>query len=80
MAFATSYMHGFDVVRQRVQDADLKDCGEFEVLEGASIDIILTRAQRDAIHKFVLRNNTLTTPFYMFDFSQKLMGYLVLLL
>ena len=31
MGFATSYMHGFDVVRHRVSDADLEDCAEYEV-------------------------------------------------
>lgn len=66
MGFATSYMHGFDVVRGRVWDVDPEHCAEFEVLEGAAVDITLTRAQRDAIHKFVLRNNTLTAPFYRY--------------
>ena len=66
MGFATSYMHGFDVVRRRVWDADPEDCEEFEVLEGASTDYSLSRAQRDAIHKFVLRNNTLTAHLYRY--------------
>ena len=64
MGFATSYMHGFDVVRRRVWDADPEDCDEFEELEGGSTDFTLSRVQRDAIHKFVLRNNTLTAPYY----------------
>ena len=66
MGFATSYMHGFDVVRRRVWDADPEDCAEFEVLEGAGVDYTLDRAQRDAIHKYVLRNNTLTAPLYRY--------------
>ena len=66
MGFATSYMHGFDVVRRRVWDADPEDCAEFEELEGGHTDIVLTRAQRDAIHKFVLRNNTLTASYYRY--------------
>ena len=64
MGYATSYMHGYDVVRRRVWDADPKDCEEFEVLEGAGPDYKLTRAQRDAIHQYVLRNNTLTEPYF----------------
>ena len=64
MGYATSYMHGFDVVRRRVWDADPEDSAEFEVLEGAPVDFILTRPQRDSMHKFVLRNNTLTAPLY----------------
>ena len=66
MGFATSYMHGFDVVRRRVWDADPEDSEEFEVLEGASVDFSFDRAQRDAIHKFVLRNNTLTATLYRY--------------
>ena len=64
MGFATSYMHGFDVVRRRVWDADPEDCEEFEVLEGASAQITLTRTERDSMHRFVLRNNTLTSSYY----------------
>ena len=64
MGFATSYMHGFDVVRRRVWDADPEDCEEFEVLEGAAVEVTLSRSQRDAMHKFVLRNNTLTAAYY----------------
>ena len=64
MGFATSYMHGYDVVRRRVWDADPEDCAEYEVLEGAAVDITLTRAQRDSAHKYVLRNSTLTASYY----------------
>lgn len=64
MGFATSYMHGYDVVTRRVWDADPEDCAEFEVLQGASTEVTLSRAERDSIHKFVLRNNTLTAPLY----------------
>ena len=67
MGFATSYMHGFDVVRRRVWDADPEDCEEFEVLEGATTDYKLSRLERDAIHRFVLRNSTLTEPYYRYD-------------
>ena len=67
MGFATSYMHGFNVVRRRVWDADPEDSAEYEVLEGAPSDYSLTRAQRDAIHKFVLRNNTLTASYYRYS-------------
>ena len=69
MGFATSYMHGFDAVRRRVWDADPEDREEFEVLEGAPVSITLTRSERDAIHRFVLRNNTLTAPYYRYDFK-----------
>lgn len=34
MGFVTGYFHGFDKMRQRVWDADLEDCNEYEVLEG----------------------------------------------
>lgn len=68
MGYATSYMHGFDVVRRRVWDADPEDCAEFEVLQGAPVDFTLSRTQRDAIHKFVLRNNTLTSALYRYRF------------
>ena len=66
MGFATSYMHGFDVVRRRIWDADPEDSAEFEVLEGATTDVILSRMKRDAAHRFVLRNSTLTTSYYRF--------------
>ena len=66
MGFATLYMHGFDVVRRRVWDADREDCEEFEVLEGASTEVLLSRAERDAAHKYVLRNSTLTTAYYRY--------------
>lgn len=69
MGFATSYMHGFDVVRRRVWDADPEDCAEYEVLEGAPTDIMLTRAQRDAAHKYVLQNCTLTAFFFRLVFT-----------
>ena len=80
MGFATSYMHGFDVVRRRVWDADPEDCEEFEVLQGGYIDVTLTRAQRDSMHKFVLRNNTLTAPFYRFKDSLMLYMYCIRIL
>ena len=67
MGFATSYMHGFDVVRRRVWDADPEDCEEFEVLEGAPVNVTLTRAERDSLHRFVLRNNTLTAAYYRYN-------------
>ena len=54
MGFATSYMHGFDVVRSRVWDGDPEDCAEFEVLEGAATEVLLSRAKCDAAHKYVL--------------------------
>ena len=66
MGFATSYIHGFDVVRRRVWDADPEDCAEYEVLEGAATEVILSRAQRDSVHMYVLRNNTLTYPYYRY--------------
>ena len=66
MGFATSSMHGFDVVRRKVWDTNPEDCEEFEVLEGGYVYITLTRAERDALHMYVLRNNTLTTPYYMY--------------
>ena len=64
MGFATSYLHGFDAVRRRIWDADPEDSSEFEVLEGAAVDVILSRSERDALHRFILRNNTLTAPYY----------------
>ena len=64
MGYATSYMQGFEVVRRRVWDADPEDSDEFEVLEGAAVNITLSRADRDALHKFILRNSTLTAPYY----------------
>lgn len=69
MGFATSYMHGYDVVRRRVWDADPEDSAEFEVLEGASKDVFLTRAQRDQAHKYVIRNSTLTAAYYRYCYS-----------
>ena len=66
MGFSTSYMHGFDVVRRRVWDADPEDSVEFEVLEGAPSNVLLSRAERDATHKYVLRNDTLTSSYYRF--------------
>ena len=66
MGFATSYIHGFDVVRRRVWDADPEDCAEFEVLEGAPTEVTLSRGERDSAHKYILRNNTLTAPFYRY--------------
>ena len=66
MGFSTSYMHGFDVVRRRVWDADPEDCAEYEVLEGASTEVLLSRAQRDLAHKYVVRNSTLTYPYFRY--------------
>ena len=66
MEFVTSYMHGFDVVRWHVWDADPEDCEEFKVLEGAPIDIKLTRTKCDAIHGYVLKYNTLTVPYFRY--------------
>ena len=74
MGFATSYMHGFDVVRRRVWDADPEDCEEFEVLEGGYVDVTLSRSERDALHMFVLRNNTLTAPYYRYVTRNMLMS------
>ena len=68
-------MHGFDVVRRRVWDADPEDCEEYEVLEGASVDILLTHAERDEAHRYVLRNNTLTATFYRYC-SAAVLSYL----
>ena len=59
-------MHGFDIIRRRVWDVDPQDCEEFEVLEGASVNIILTREERDCLHRFVLQNNTLTSAHYWY--------------
>src|SRR5436305_632197 len=67
MGFATSYMYGFDVVGRRVWDANPEDCAEYEVLEGGYVDFNLSQAQRDAIHKFVLRNNTPIAPLYRYQ-------------
>ena len=64
MGFVTSYMHGYDVVRRRVWDADPEDSAEFEVLEGAPTEVTLSRAERDAAHRYILRNSTLTAAYY----------------
>ena len=69
MGFATSYMHGFDVVRRRVWNADPEDCAEFEVLEGAPTVVILSQSERDAAHKYVLRNSTLTAAYYRYLYT-----------
>ena len=64
MGFATSYMHGFDVVRRQVRNADPEDCAEFGVLEGALTKVLLSQVERDTAHKCVLRNSTLTAAYY----------------
>ena len=66
MGYATSYMHGYEAVRRRIWNEDPEDCEEYEVLEGAAVDVILSRSERDALHKFVLRNSTLTATLYRY--------------
>ena len=64
MGFVTRYMHGYDVVKNSVWDADLEDCNEYEVLEDVATDFLLTSKLRDQAHVYVLQNNTLMAPIY----------------
>ena len=56
-------MENFDVVHSCVWNADPKDKDEYEILEGSCIDYRLPNVIRDAAHRYVLWNNTLTIDF-----------------
>ena len=64
MGFITSYMDGFDVVKRWVWEADPEDSDEYELVEGASTNILLLKQILKAAHMYVLRNNTLMVPYY----------------
>ena len=64
MGYITSYMEGYDTVRRHVWDANPEDGDDYEVLEGAVSDMVLSKKLRNEAHLFVLRNNTLMQPYY----------------
>ena len=65
IGFVTEYLQWFDVVEQRVWDAD-KEYGDVEeVLEGGGKPYIMSAALRNAIHKYALTNMSVMQPWLM---------------
>jgi hypothetical protein len=56
IGFITDYLQRFDVVQRRVWDAEEEYSDAEEVLEGAGKPYIMSAAQRDVAHKYVLEN------------------------
>jgi hypothetical protein len=56
IGFITEYLQRFDVVQRRVWDADEEYGDAEEVLEGAGKSYVMSAAQRDVAHQYVLDN------------------------
>jgi hypothetical protein len=64
LGFVTEYLQRFDVVHQRVWDADEEYGDAEEVLEGAGKPFMLSPELYDVAHKYVLKNIAVMQPLY----------------
>jgi hypothetical protein len=62
IGFVTEYLQRFDVVKQRVWDADEEYGDAEEVLEGAGRPYVMTPALRDLAHQYTLTNIAIMQP------------------
>lgn len=65
IGFVTKYSQTFEVVEQRVQNADEKYRDVEEVLEGVGTTYVVSTTLQDVAHKYALQNLSVMQPWLM---------------